>query len=165
MVTLDQPITDQWVGAFLHDSFMSWAARNSSKPGRSGAAERLVLHATPEWTSENWDRDGDIVAHEMVNEFWRVSGLSPQIPSQIQSHRWKYAIPVKPSKHGCYFDANSGIAACGDWASGSRVEGAFLSGMAAAGRVLGTLTTCAASSHNFGVPSEDQRCNVAESGS
>ncbi len=73
MVTLDQPITDQWVGAFLHDSFLAWAARNSSKPSRSGATERLVLHATPKWTSENWDRDADIVAHEMTNEFWRVS--------------------------------------------------------------------------------------------
>ncbi|KAA1260324.1 hypothetical protein LF1_28630 [Rubripirellula obstinata] len=33
-----------------------------------------------------------------------------------------------------------GIAACGDWCGGPRIEGAFLSGMAAAGALLRHLT-------------------------
>lgn len=49
-------------------------------------------------------------------------------------------MPVDPTSERCFFDAESGIAACGDWAGGPRVEGAFLSGMAAAGRILGTLS-------------------------
>ncbi|MEZ4444056.1 MAG: NAD(P)-binding protein [Polyangiaceae bacterium] len=39
---------------------------------------------------------------------------------------------------GCLVSDDHAIVACGDWASGARVEGAFLSGGAAAGRVLGT---------------------------
>ena len=76
----------------------------------------------------------------MLAEFWRVTGLTPQPHQHLQSHRWKYAIAVDPSEERCFVDDSAVIVACGDWASGSRVEGAFLSGMAAAGRILGTLS-------------------------
>ena len=139
MVAFEEPITDQWVGAFLHGSFLSWTARNSTKPGRNANAEHLVIHANPEWTAEHWEDDPAEVAEEMLAEFWRVTGLSPIPHNHLQSHRWKYAIPADPSLVRCFADDSAVIVACGDWASGSRVEGAFLSGMAAAGRILGTL--------------------------
>ncbi len=41
MATFEQPLTNAWVGAFLHDSFLSWAARNHTKPGRNPAAEQF----------------------------------------------------------------------------------------------------------------------------
>jgi predicted NAD/FAD-dependent oxidoreductase len=34
------------------------------------------------------------------------------------------------------WDAESRVAVCGDWCQGARIEGAFLSGLAAADRVL-----------------------------
>ncbi len=139
MASFSKPLTDQWVGAFLHDSHLSWAARNGTKPGRKNDREQLVLHATPDWTAQHWEEDATAVTQSMLEEFWRVSGLPPQPTQHLQGHRWKYAIPSTADEAGCYFDARLGIAACGDWASGSRVEGAFLSGMAAAGRILGTL--------------------------
>ena len=139
MVAFEKPITDQWVGAFLHGSFLSWAARNSTKPGRSPDVEHVVIHATPQWTEEHWEREPSEVAEEMLAEFWRVAGVSPHSHTHLQSHRWKYAIPIEPSIERCFTDELSVVVACGDWASGSRVEGAFLSGMAAAGRILGTL--------------------------
>ena len=139
MVAFEEPITDQWVGAFLHGSFLSWTARNSTKPGRNANAEHLVIHASPDWTAEHWEDDPSEVAEEMLAEFWRVTGLSPIPHNHLQSHRWKYAIPADPSLVRCFADDSAVIVACGDWASGSRVEGAFLSGMAAA-RILGTLS-------------------------
>ena len=139
MVGFKEPVTTQWVGAFLHGSFLSWAARNSSKPGRNGVMEHLVIHANPEWTAKHWEHGAGEVAKMMLKEFWRVSGITPKPEGHLQSHRWKYAIPLQPSNARCFADESSVITACGDWASGSRVEGAFLSGMAAAGRILGTL--------------------------
>jgi predicted NAD/FAD-dependent oxidoreductase len=103
-------------------------------------AEQLVLHAGHQWTQENWERSADEVAQELLATFWQDSGLPPQSPIHLQAHRWKFALPVNPPSERCFFDAQSGIAACGDWAGGPRVEGAFLSGMAAAGRILGTLS-------------------------
>ncbi len=44
-------------------------------------------------------------------------------------------VPIR-RREGCFFDAESGLAVCGDWLSGGRVEGAFLSGTAAAECVL-----------------------------
>ena len=140
MVGFEEPITDRWVGAFLHGSFLSWASRNSTKPGRDANAEHLVIHASPEWTAKHWEYDANEVAKMMLAEFWRVTGISPMPTFHLQSHRWKYAIPVESSDARCFADHSTGIVACGDWANGSRVEGAFLSGMAAAGRILGTLS-------------------------
>jgi photolyase PhrII len=137
MVTLKQPVEPFWVGAFIQDSFLSWAARNGTKPGRAADAERLILHAGPGWTEEHWESDPGWVGHTMIEEFARVSGLGPLHVESISAHRWKYALAREPLSCGALIDSDSQIVACGDWAMGSRVEGAFLSGLAAAGRLMG----------------------------
>ena len=137
MASFASSITDDWVGAFIHDSMLTWAARNSTKPNRPASAEHIVLHAGHQWTEANWERDADEVAQELLAEFWQASGIASQPPFHLQAHRWQYATPVDPPVERCFFDADAGIVACGDWAGGPRVEGAFLSGMAAAGRILG----------------------------
>ena len=153
MVSFERPLTGDgfgadhtagaagWVGAFVHDSILTWVARNSTKPNRPADAEHIVLHAGHEWTAANWDREPAEIAGELLTAFWQAAGIRPQTPFHLQAHRWKYAIPGNPPNQRCFFDAEFGIAACGDWAGGSRIEGAFLSGMSAAGRILGTLTT------------------------
>ncbi len=150
MVAFDKhkPITDQWAGAFLHDSFLSWASRNNTKPGRKQDVEHFVIHANPDWTAQHWEYDSAKVAETMLAEFFRVTGVPPQPHIHLQSHRWKYAIPIAPIEARCFTDESSVVVACGDWASGSRVEGAFLSGMAAAGRVLGTISPVASKQAN-----------------
>jgi predicted NAD/FAD-dependent oxidoreductase len=137
MISFAHPLTEDWVGAFLHDSFLTWAARNSTKPSRNHQLENLVLHADAQWTMKHWEEDPEKVALLMLNEFWRVSGIESQPTLHLNGHRWKFAIANAEDTQGCYFDNDTGIVACGDWAHGSRVEGAFLSGMSAAGRVLG----------------------------
>ena len=139
MASFAEPVTQDWAGAFLHDSFLSWAARDSTKPGRPSDSEQLILHASPDWTLENWERDPEQVGSLMLDEFWRVTGVAKQTSSFMCAHRWRYAIPLEPATEYFFMDESERIICCGDWASGSRVEGAFLSGMAAAGRVLGTV--------------------------
>jgi predicted NAD/FAD-dependent oxidoreductase len=134
-------VTEDWVGAFIHDSILAWAARNNTKPGRSDDAEHLVLHASADWTVENLELDAEEVAARLLDAFWQASGITPRTPVHAQAHRWRYAIPVDTPSQRSFYDVASGIVACGDWAGGPRVEGAFLSGMAAAGRILGSLST------------------------
>ena len=136
MATFSTAITDQWVGAFLHDSFLSWAARNSTKPGRSAAVETLVIHAKPDWTASRWEEAPESVAAAMLAEFARVTGILLPATNLVQAHRWKYAIPPEPSEQGVFVDESARIYACGDWACGARVEGAFLSGLMAAERLI-----------------------------
>jgi photolyase PhrII len=137
MLTLKKPLEPFWVGAFIQDSFLSWAARNGTKPGRASDAERLILHAAPAWTDQHWESDPEWVGQAMAEEFVRVSGLGPLDVESISTHRWKYAIAREPLSCGALVDSARRIVACGDWAMGSRVEGAFLSGLAAAGRLMG----------------------------
>ncbi len=65
----------------------------------------------------------------------RSAGLADVV--HLVAHRWRYALPTEPLPEPCLFDAELAIAACGDWGRGPRVEGAYLSGCAAAGRLLG----------------------------
>ena len=125
-----------WWGAFLHDCNLSWVSRNNTKPGRTRHGESIVIHATPDWTEKHWDTPPAEVADKMLAELWRASGLTPQTPDTIQAHRWRYAIPTTPRTDGALPNTDGRLVACGDWCSGARVEGAFLSGQAAAGRLL-----------------------------
>ena len=143
MVRLESPLSSEipWSGAFVHDSLLSWVARDGSKPQRNaGAGEQLVLHATADWSTANLERDAEEIATEMLAEFWRVSGCGVQEPTHLQAHRWRHAIPVEPAPERTIFTDDLSIGCCGDWLGGPRVEGAFLSGMAAAGRILGSLS-------------------------
>jgi hypothetical protein len=140
MASFPQPITTHWAGAFIHDSFITWACRNSTKAQRRTSLEDVVIHADSQWTELNWDRDPAAVGLDMLQEFWRATGLQQLEPLHLSAHRWKYAFPANPASIPSFFDRNSGIVACGDWCNGPRVEGAFLSGMSAAGRILGELS-------------------------
>ncbi|MEM7473995.1 MAG: FAD-dependent oxidoreductase [Planctomycetota bacterium] len=141
MVQLDAPLPCSWQAAFVNQGPLRWIARNSSKPERDQTKETLVLHANSEWTQENLERDPDSIAAEMLDAFGAITGLgeATQEPTQLFAHRWRYSIPAETTSQRCFAGAEGRLVACGDWAGGPRVEGAFLSGMAAAGRILQTL--------------------------
>lgn len=123
-------------GRHAHAGVLAWADRESSKPGRS-PDECWVLHAGDEWTRDHMDDDHDSVGASMLGAFFDAAGIGPVTASEVRAHRWRYAFPVAPLCDGCLFDEHLMIGACGDWCMGSRLEGAFLSGLAMAGRLLG----------------------------
>jgi photolyase PhrII len=139
MIRLEEPLGLDWGGAFIHDSPISWIARNSTKPGRNSEHETFVVHASGDWSASNLEQEPDQIQRELLEAFWQAIGCSPISIRDVAVHRWRYAIPTVMSASRCLYDRQLGIAACGDWAGGPRVEGAFLSGSAAAGRILGTL--------------------------
>jgi predicted NAD/FAD-dependent oxidoreductase len=136
MLSFDHPLELIFDGAFVHESLLSWIARNDSKPQRGGDQESWVLHAASEWTDTCLEDDPGDVPTRLLDAFWQATGATPRTPSYAASHRWRYAVPVAPLDTRCLFDLDLGIGACGDWCSGPRVEGAFLSGIAMAGGVL-----------------------------
>jgi|GEM_PF-5425727 predicted NAD/FAD-dependent oxidoreductase len=75
----------------------------------------------------------------MLKAFWQVVGLPPKSAQFSAAHRWRFALPPDPLAESCLFESEMKVGACGDWCAGPRVEGAFLSGMSAASRVLGLL--------------------------
>jgi predicted NAD/FAD-dependent oxidoreductase len=137
MLAFDEPTVMTFDAAFVRDSAISWIARNDSKPGRHSAAECWVLHASSEWSEANIDRMPEEILPQLVDEFWRITSRAPREAAYCSVHRWRYALPSQPLSQSCLFDAQAMIGLCGDWCVGPRVEAAFLSGMALAGRLMG----------------------------
>ncbi len=130
-------------GAFVDDPLLSWIARDSDKPGRP-AGERWVLHAPPAWSRAHLEDEPDAVVAAMLAAFARATGTDPGLPLTARAHRWRYAQSGDGVGAPCLFDAAAGLGACGDWCVGGRIEGAYLSGAAMAGRLFGTASRAAA---------------------
>lgn len=110
---------------------VSWAARNSAKPGRSGT-ESWVIHAGPARSRALIDLPKDEVARLLLADFFAATGTAPAAPQHLDAHRWLYAQPEARKGVGPLFDAGLRIGIAGDWLHSPRVEGAWLSGQALA---------------------------------
>jgi predicted NAD/FAD-dependent oxidoreductase len=122
--------------AFVHEGPLSWIARNSSKPGRP-QAECWVLHASPEWSAAHIEDAPEAVCRDVLAALQQIAGFAGARPIHTAAHRWRYALPAEPLSVGCLWDEEAQVAVCGDWCQGPRIEGAFLSGVAAAERTGG----------------------------
>ena len=120
---------------FRSDGPVSWAARNSAKPGRAGV-ETWVIHASPQRSRELIDLPKDEVARILLGDFFAATGTAPAEPQHLDAHRWLYAQPEARKSEGPVFDAGVGIGIAGDWLHSPRVEGAWLSGRMLAEAVL-----------------------------
>ncbi|MEE4317208.1 MAG: FAD-dependent oxidoreductase [Erythrobacter sp.] len=114
---------------------VSWAARNSAKPGRSGA-EGWVIHASPARSRELLDVPREEVAHILLADFFAACRIAPVTPVHLHAHRWLYALPQPLAGEDARFDPALGLGLAGDWLHSPRVEGAFVSGRALAALVL-----------------------------
>lgn len=130
MAAFDRSLELDFDGAFVHESALSWAARNISKPGRD-APEAWVLHGAPDWSTEHLELAPDQAAAALFAEFCSALRVAAQ-PAYLRAHRWRYALPTKLLDERCLVDAERGLAVGGDWCAGPRVEGAYLSGLALA---------------------------------
>ena len=109
--------------------------RNGAKPGRDGA-ESWVVHARSDWSREHLEEDFNAVVEALFEGFASAVDGDLPTPRYASAHRWRYAHVETPVGEPCLFDRATMLAACGDWCLGSGVEAAFLSGAAAAGRIL-----------------------------
>jgi renalase len=133
MMQFDAPLALDFDAAFINHGPLAWVARDSSKPGRSGA-ETWLLHANAEWSQDRFDDDPEDVTAALLRAFAALGGPAPQAHA---THRWRYADAASALTVGCAWDSVAGVGLCGDWLNGGKVEGAWLSGRAMARRVSG----------------------------
>ncbi len=136
MLAFDEPVGLAFDAATVEGSPIAWVARETSKPGRD-ANERWVAHANETWTRANLERDKDEVARDLLAAWTTLFGAAE--PTRVVAHRWRYALGGAGLAQRHLADEESLAVACGDWCVDGRVEGAYLSGVAAAGRLLGWL--------------------------
>ena len=114
---------------------LAWAARNASKPGRDPGADTWVLHAAPDWSTAQLEREASDILPELTAAFAALVDPLPLPPRlYAAAHRWRYARTVMPL--GRLFLDGGRILVGGDWCLGARVEAAYDSGLAMAEAIL-----------------------------
>ena len=139
MVGFDKPHDFGWDSLRVNDGVNAWLAVNSDKPGRVKAMTTLMVHAAPDWSNAHADADRSWVQTEMETSARKICGIEISDAPHIALHRWLYASVSASPKQAALHDPVLGLAACGDWCLGGRVEGAYLSGLAAADNLLNIL--------------------------
>jgi predicted NAD/FAD-dependent oxidoreductase len=108
------------------DETFSFIADNAIKGISSAVA--LTMHANPQFSLEHWDTSTDDVQHLLLERATPWIGDATVITSQIK--KWRLATPqtIWPERYW----ANDMIVLAGDAFGGPKIEGAALSGLAAA---------------------------------
>ncbi|MBK9440303.1 MAG: FAD-dependent oxidoreductase [Comamonadaceae bacterium] len=117
----------QWNAARSTHHRIAWAARESSKPGRS-QIERWTIQASPAWSQEHLQDDPARAEAKLIKAFTEVTGIRAE-PAHVDSQRWLYAKTLSPLGQNFLWDGKKGLGLCGDWCLGHRVEDAFVSGL------------------------------------
>ncbi|GLQ22803.1 FAD-dependent oxidoreductase [Algimonas ampicilliniresistens] len=136
MVGWAEPFDPGWDSLRVTDLPISWLALNASKPGRNPAVPTLVVHAAPAWSDNHADADRDWVQSIMLGAASVLCDRKLDQAPHIALHRWLYAYSNAGVGQDCLIDPDRGVVLAGDWCVGGRVEGAFVSGRAAANHIL-----------------------------
>ncbi len=132
LMQFDSTLSLDFDAAFINTGPLSWVARNSSKPSRTGQ-ESWVMHATPAWTQAHLELKPEQVGPMLIQAFNELGG---PLPAGWSAHRWRYASSDPGIALAATWDADMQIGLCGDWLNGGRVEGAWMSGYALARKML-----------------------------
>ena len=133
LAVLDRPGTVPQPGGVQTDPQFTFVADNQAK-GISDVPA-LTLHANPQWSGEHWDDDpADALA--ALTELARPYLGDAQIVSS-QLKKWRFATPRKIWPDPCWrADGEPTLVVAGDAFAGPKMEGAALSGLAAAAALL-----------------------------
>jgi renalase len=103
------------------------------------AAPALTMHADPPWSKANWDADREVTHAALLALAAPWLGSATVVESQVK--RWRFATPRTIWPDPCWRpEDGSPVVLAGDAFAGPRVEGAILSGAAAARSLLADAT-------------------------
>ncbi len=114
------------------DGPIAWIADNQSKGVSTVPA--VTIHATHAFSLEHWDRDRQESGRALLDAAapWLGAGVKT-----FQVHGWRYSKPMRVDDEPCLLvDKSPPLVLAGDAFAGPRVEGAAVSGWAAAAAIL-----------------------------
>ena len=114
---------------------IDWMADNQLKGISTVPA--VTIHATADFSASNFDATDD----EIADALFAAAGLASNVvPGSVQIQRWRYARPsVEHPERFLALDGVPPLVCAGDAFGGAKVEGAALSGAAAATALLEVL--------------------------
>ena len=99
------------------------------------AAPALTLHAAPAWSEARWDADQDETHAQLLAAAAPWFGEAQVVTSQVK--RWRFATPRHTWPEPSWVSPEGTLVLAGDAFAGPRVEGAYVSGLAAAAALAG----------------------------
>lgn len=137
-----QAAEPHWKGVqFQNDPVLSWAGNDSSRRGSAACSSGsfvIILHAEAAF-SERW-QDGNLeeAGLRMLARAAETLGNWLATPQRYFIHRWRYAQVTSGYSETPFLktQADPPAYAVGDAFMGARIEGAYLSGLAAANDIL-----------------------------
>ena len=135
MFVFDDPLEDL-PSIIRNRGAISWAARNSAKPGRRGP-EAWVVQAGGAWSLAHLEESPEHISAMLCDALSHAMESTMPAPVAAVSHRWRYALSAGTGD-GALWDETIGLGVCGDWLLGPRVECAWLSGRMLAQRCVGS---------------------------
>jgi renalase len=129
MLVLDRPSRIPPPGGLSpREGPIAWIADNQMKG--ASATPAVTIHATAAFSREHWDYD----RRESMRELLRTA--EPWLGSDViefQVHGWRYSKPIRTEENPCLVLSQSPpLVLAGDAFAGPRLEGAVISGWAAA---------------------------------
>lgn len=129
-----------WRGIqFSRHPVLSWIGNDTSKrPDLHPGSTILMLHASPDFSTDHFDASPLDITAGMLAAAAHATGVDLRSPEDSFLQRWRYAQPAitgaRASTHG-FHHLPAPVALAGDALAGGKIEGAWLSGQAAAAAV------------------------------
>lgn len=135
---LHRPDTAPLPSVRTDPAVIAWVAHEQDKPGRGGGA-RCTVQASAEWSSAWLEAEPPLVQAALLAALADAWGPGVHEWSVAAVHRWRYALAQRCAP-GPIWQPENWLGAAGDGLAAPRVEAAWLSGWALAGKVLETLS-------------------------
>ena len=123
-----------WQGIQTDDTTVSWVGHDSSKrPDLHAGSTVIVIHAAPAFSRGHYEAAEPEVVETLLARAAEISGTDLRHPEAVFLQRWRYAQPVAPraGERALSFDAPAPLVLAGECFAGGKIEGAWLSGVAA----------------------------------
>jgi len=138
-----------WVQAEFSDGLIGRISRCQTRPGYTGpAGEQLAVAATAEWSRAHSEAGPEQAGQQLLQSLQQLPAFRGLNDWTWKAHHWRYAFPETGNRQRIAVELHRlgtlGLQLCGDWTmdvgrSSCAVETAWLSGQAAAGRILSSL--------------------------
>lgn len=132
-----EPLATEISAAFVKTGPLAWIARNTTKPSRvANTDDAWVIQASHEWSQAHVDASREDVLNALTQAFADSLGIDLPSARDTWLHRWLFSIPAQAPELGALHDNAHNLAICGDWCQQGSIEGAWISGKAAAQKLL-----------------------------
>ncbi|MBF0657363.1 NAD(P)-binding protein [Psychrobacter sp. NG25] len=129
--TLSNLAAQQWDVAYLNNSILDRIFIEHQKPAHDDLLPSVTIHASNHWSEQHVDDDIEIVQAQLLQAAQQALNWNEEsAPSQIDSHRWRYAATVVNDNNdkdasGILVDETYQWIVSGDWCTQGNIESCY----------------------------------------